>query len=323
MSDATQIDWTEHILDSWEDFDFSPYEHSALVLGRRLNYVDIGDRSKPVLLYVHGLCGTWRNWIFNILPFADRYRVIAVDLPGFGQSEMPAGEFSIHNYVQTINALLDELSIDKVIYVGSSMGGQIGAVFGKLLPERLHKLVLVDPAGFTTSSRVLTALQPFSWTLDLAMRFGARIVRFLAFNAILAAMFTKIVLYKPRQVSGALMLLLLNGIGKQGFRPAVKTIVATPILSVPGEVSTDTLIIWGRQDSLIPKSDAFRYAKMIPHAELELMDDVGHIPMFETPDRFNKLLDRHLAASAAGAPVTGTAADSEPEAPPAAAQISG
>jgi pimeloyl-ACP methyl ester carboxylesterase len=299
MSERTQIDWSQHISDSAEGFDFSAYEKPALVLGRRLNYVDIGDESKPVLLYVHGLAGTWKNWIFNLLPFADRYRVIAVDLPGFGDSEMPAGEFSLNKYVETLTALLDQLGIEKVTFVGNSMGGQIGAVFGKLAPERLTKLFLIDPAGFTTSGPVLKALQPTSFILDALMRFGARIRRFLAFNAFLAALFTKIVLFKPMQISGNLMLMLFEGIGKQGFKPAVKTIVNNPIKSFPGEITTDTVIVWGRQDALIPKSDAFRYAKLIPHAELELMDGVGHIPMFETPDRFNALIEEHLVKAPA------------------------
>ena len=64
------------------------------------------------------------------------------------------------------------------------------------------------------------------------------------------------------------------------------------------------MIVWGRQDSLIPKRDAFRFAKMIPQATLELMDDVGHIPMFETPDEFNALIEDFVAAdSGAGSTI--------------------
>ena len=86
-------------------------------------------------------------------------------------------------------------------------------------------------------------------------------------------------------VSSELILVLLAGIGKPGFVPALHTITRTPVAEFPGEVTSDTVIIWGRNDSLIPKRDAFKFARMIPHAKLELMDDVGHIPMFETPDR--------------------------------------
>jgi pimeloyl-ACP methyl ester carboxylesterase len=65
------------------------------------------------------------------------------------------------------------------------------------------------------------------------------------------------------------------------------------------------VIIWGRNDSLIPVGDAYRYARMIPQAKLELLDDVGHIPMFEKPELFNSLLNEHLPAAT---PAAATAA---------------
>ncbi|MGH2958259.1 MAG: alpha/beta fold hydrolase, partial [Solirubrobacterales bacterium] len=94
--------WADYVDTNWDKFDFTPYEKFTVIGGRKLNYVEVGDVDKPVLLFVHGIMGTWRNWIFNLLPFADRYRVLAVDLPGFGLSEMPDGEFSIEHYADVI-----------------------------------------------------------------------------------------------------------------------------------------------------------------------------------------------------------------------------
>lgn len=289
--------WSDSVDTNWDRFDFSPYEQFAEIEGRKLNYVDIGERGKPTLLYVHGIMGTWRNWIFNLLPFADRFRVVAVDLPGFGLSEMPAGEFTIEHYTETLANLMSQLGIDKVTLIGNSMGGQVGAIFAKKFPELLERLVLVDPAGFSTSTRRLQKLAPYAKYINWIFKAGPRVRSMIARSKVLATLFTKVVLWQPAKVSSELILILLAGIGKRGFVPALQTITHTPVKYFPGEILTPTVIVWGRNDWLIPKSDAFKFARMIPHASLELMDDVGHIPMFETPERFNKLLASYVDAA--------------------------
>jgi pimeloyl-ACP methyl ester carboxylesterase len=307
-AERVEFPWAEYTGTSWDQFDFTPYEHQLEIDGRKLNYVELGDKSKPVLLFVHGIMGTWRNWVFNLLPFADRYRVIALDLPGFGLSEMPAGEFSIENYAGTIKTFLGELGINKVTLIGNSMGGQVGTIFAKKFPELLTKLVLVDPAGFSTSTARVRKLAPYAKFLEPLLKIGPGLRKVIASNRTLAGIFTKIVLWRPRQVSSELILVLLAGIGKPGFLPALHTISHTPVDEFPGEVTPETVIIWGRNDSLIPKRDAFNFARMIPQAKLELMDDVGHIPMFETPDRFNALIEKYAPATSADAPAAQAAA---------------
>lgn len=293
-----EFPWIDHVDTNWDAFDFTPYEQLTEVQGSKLNYVDLGPKDAPVLLFVHGIMGTWRNWIFNLLPFADRFRVIAVDLPGFGLSEMPKGEFSISAYAATLDQFCSQLGLGRVTLIGNSMGGQVGTVLAKQFPDRLEKLILVDPAGFTTSTPFLRKLSPYAKYLNFIFKIGPRLRKFIAEHRTTAAIATKIVLWRPRQVSSELILVLLAGIGKPGFVPALHTITRTPVKEVEGEVTTDTVIIWGRNDSLIPVSDAYRFARMLPEATLEIIDDTGHIPMFETPDLFNALIAEHVPAPA-------------------------
>jgi pimeloyl-ACP methyl ester carboxylesterase len=311
-AERVALPWSDYVDTNWDKFDFTPYEQFIEIDGAKLNYVELGDKDKPVLLYVHGIMGTWRNWVFNLLPFADRYRVIAVDLPGFGLSEMPVGEFSIEHYADVVKEFTAKLGIDKVTLIGNSMGGQVATIVAKKTPEILTKLILVDPAGFSTSTKRLRKLAPYAKYLNPIFSLGVVLRKVIAGNRWLAATFTKIVLWKPMDVSSELILVLLAGIGKPGFVPAIHTISHTPVIDFPGEITpdTETVIIWGRNDSLIPKRDAFKFARMIPHAKLELMDDVGHIPMFETPDRFNALIEQYAPASpaAAAAPIESAAA---------------
>lgn len=295
------VPWADYVDTNWDKFDFTPHEKFTVIGGRKLNYVEVGDSDKPVLLFVHGIMGTWRNWIFNLLPFADRYRVLAVDLPGFGLSEMPAGEFSIEHYADVIKEFCSTLGIAQVTLIGNSMGGQIATIVAKKTPEILQKLILVDSAGFSTSTARVRKISPYVKYFDWIFKVGIAARKLIAYNRWLAAMFTKIVLWRPMNVSSELILVLLAGIGKPGFVPALHTIARTPVAEFPGDVITDTVIIWGRNDSLIPKRDAFLFAKMIPHAKLELMDDVGHIPMFETPEQFNALIEHYIPSTSAAA----------------------
>src|SRR3954471_21817266 len=82
----------------WLDIDWSGHLHWAQVCGSAVNYVDIGEG--PPLVFIHGLSGSWQNWLENIPHFAKSRRVIALDLPGFGHSPMPAGKISINFYAK-------------------------------------------------------------------------------------------------------------------------------------------------------------------------------------------------------------------------------
>lgn len=294
----TVAEWAAPIDESWDSFNWEPHEKSLEIEGRKVNYVELGDPTKPVLLFVHGIMGTWRNWIFNLLPFCDRYRVIAIDLPGFGESEMPAAPLTMEHYAENVKSFCDKLGIKEVTLIGNSMGGLVGAIVAKRTPDLLKKLILVDAAGFSTSNRYLRRITRFRRVLEAVFAFGYLVRKLVASNKYAAAAFTKIVLWKPMNVSSELMLVLLNGLGRRGFVDAARSISTTRIDRVPGEITTDTMIIWGRNDQLIPKRDAYRFAKMLPGARFEMMEDTGHIPMFETPDEFNALIEDFIAQDA-------------------------
>ncbi|MGH2941779.1 MAG: alpha/beta fold hydrolase, partial [Solirubrobacteraceae bacterium] len=131
----------------WMDVDWQQHLRWVRVQDRWMNIVDVG--SGPPLIFIHGLSGCWQNWLENIPHFARDHRVIAVDLPGFGQSEMPAQDISISGYADAIDALMTELGIDSAQIVGNSMGGFIGAELAIQHPARLERLVLVAAAGLS------------------------------------------------------------------------------------------------------------------------------------------------------------------------------
>ncbi len=109
----------------WMDVDWRAHQHWTIINDSPVNVVELGEG--PPLLFVHGLSGSWPNWLEQLPVFARTHRVIALDLPGFGRSPMPTGDISISAYARTLDALLDALDVDAVAAVGNSMGGFVSA----------------------------------------------------------------------------------------------------------------------------------------------------------------------------------------------------
>ena len=132
---------------AWLDVDWESHRRWLKIDDRWVNFVDIGEG--PVLIFIHGLAGCWQNWLENIPYFARNHRVIAMDLPGFGESEMPTEEISISGYGRTVDALCEALGIDSGVIIGNSMGGFIGAELAIHFPARVERLCLVGAAGLS------------------------------------------------------------------------------------------------------------------------------------------------------------------------------
>ena len=131
----------------WMDVDWREYQRWVTVARRRIDVIDLG--SGPPIVFIHGLSGSWQNWLEQLPAFARDHRVIAFDLPGFGASEMPVDTITIPGYGRTVDALLDQLGVTSAAVVGNSMGGFIGVELAIQFPARVERLVLVSAAGLT------------------------------------------------------------------------------------------------------------------------------------------------------------------------------
>ena len=145
----------------WREVNWRSHLHSIDIDGGHVNFVDIGSGEDRPVVFVHGLGGAWQNWLENIPRAAQERRVIAVDLPGFGQSEMPLEQISIQGYGRFIEKFCDRLGLGEVVMVGNSMGGFITAEVAIQHPERVERLVLCPPVvpGWEWSERVRRAWQ--------------------------------------------------------------------------------------------------------------------------------------------------------------------
>jgi pimeloyl-ACP methyl ester carboxylesterase len=280
------VDWSTHL--RW-----------VRIQDRWANVCELG--SGPPVLFVHGLGGAWQNWLENLVQTADAgYRAIAVDLPGFGHSEMPEDKISISGYGRWIDALLTEMGVrEPVALVGNSMGGFIGAEVAIKFPQRVEQLVLVSAAGISIEHQrndvALDALYRTERIGKLVMTRIALASDELARRPGLRKALLRFVAAHPDQLDPRLVAEQIRGTGTPGFLPALDALTDYPIRERLPEIACPTLIVWGREDKLVPVRDADTFEELIPDSRKVVFDDTGHVAMLERPDRFNRLLLDFLA----------------------------
>jgi pimeloyl-ACP methyl ester carboxylesterase len=284
---------------TWMRVDWPALQRTLDVGGHRVNVLDTGGTA-PALLFLHGWSSNWQIFLLNIAAFMDTHRVISLDLPGFGASELPREPLSIRGYAQTVDALCDALGVERVSVVGNSMGGFIGAELALSFETRVDRLVLVSAAGLSTehlprglslaAARVVAAGTPYTRRLQSPVVHRPRLRR--------AAM--QVVLRYPEKVSVPLAQELVLSFGKPGFVAGLQAIMDYSYRDRLPEIDIPVLVVWGRNDLLVPVGDAFKYAELIgENARVVVFEDTGHAPMIERPSRFNALLRGFLAGEAA------------------------
>ncbi len=280
------IDWREHL-------------RTARVMDTDVNYVETGSSSaegEPPLVFVHGLSGAWQNWLENIPHFARSRRVIALDLPGFGASAEPPWEPTIDAYGRLLTEFCDELGIERCELVGNSMGGFVAAEEAISDPGRVESLVLVSAAGIsharmartpaTTAARFAAAAAPYAFKYR-QQALTRPVIRHYALRG---------VFYKPTALRPEIVWENLEaGINAPGMLAAVEGLVGYDFTDRLPEIEVPTLIVWGRQDRVVPPADGEEFQRLIPNSRLVVFDRCGHVPQLEKPARFNALLYEFLS----------------------------
>jgi pimeloyl-ACP methyl ester carboxylesterase len=251
----------------------------------RLRYLEAG--SGPPLLLVHGLgSNAAQDWGRLVAPLARSYHVYAPDLPGFGRSERPAdADYSIPMQVEAVRAFLEAVGVSRARVAGLSMGGWIVARLAGQHPELVERLVLVDPAGLRPEDGSPIPVE-LLFPRDVA---GVR--------RMIAA-----IRHKPPPAPAFLLRDIL------AVRKREEWIVRRALESMrPGKdwvngtlarADMPVLVIWGKQDALIPVAYAAAYVAELAHARLTLLDGCGHVPMADCPKEFDAALTEFLAAGA-------------------------
>jgi pimeloyl-ACP methyl ester carboxylesterase len=274
----------------WRAIDWREHSHDVTIAGRRVHYVDMGSGDGPPIVLVHGLAGNWQNWLEQIPRLAAERRVVALDLPGFGASERPAEKITMSGYGRGVDALCEELGLGEVVLVGNSMGGFVTAETAIQFPQRVERLVLVSAAGITTNS---LRREPVMVWGRIAMMAGTRSAaerRMAILRPRLRHAIFSMLVRHPSRISAEILWEISLGAGRPAFKDALEAILDLDFRDRLDDIRVPTLIVWGRNDMLVPVGDAAEYERLIPGARKVVMDETGHVSMIERPRTFNDLL---------------------------------
>ena len=282
----------------WMDVDWREHQRWVRVAGSAMNVIEMGS-GEDAVVFVHGLAGSWQNWLEQIPHFARTRRVIAMDLPGFGYSEMPGERISIPGYGRCLDTLLDELGVARAAVVGNSMGGFIGAELAIQFPQRVDRLVLVSAAGLSLESKRDKQLLGVARSTQNVAKFVTGWVAArsdtLARRPGLRRALMRMIAYRGEDLPGPLIAEQVRGSGKPGFIDALAALNDYSITDRVAEISCPTLIVWGAKDQLVPVRAAWEFERLIPDARAVVWPKTGHVAMLERPAAFNALVDEFLA----------------------------
>lgn len=282
----------------WLDVDWSRHQRWMTIAGRPVNTIVLGEG--PPIVFVHGLSGSWPNWLEQLPVFGDEHRVIALDLPGFGHSPMPTERITISLYARILDELMDRLGVSAATVVGNSMGGFASTELAIAFPQRVERLVLVSAAGISTyRHRRVERLEPYlrrvAPMLAAYTAWTATRSDWIARRAGLRNLSLGVVTRHPSRLPAPLAAEQIRGAGKPGFMQALRANIDYPIRERLPEIACPTLIVWGDEDRVIPVSDASVFEELIPDSHKVIFEDTGHMAMLERPGAFNRLLADFMA----------------------------
>ncbi len=272
---------------------WSPSLKQATIDGRRMQYLDVGT-GEPLVL-IHGIGCSWVHWIANLDALSAKYRVIAVDLPGFGGSDPVPEGTDLTETSGSVLKLLEQLGIDKAIVAGHSLGGIVSWLIALAAPEKVERLVLVD-AGTVVLPAWATAMIVRQFGLLVAALGNPAIARALLRRPRVRNAFLRGLTKHPRRVPlDVAVALVQTFIGPPGFRAALQTAPAAVTGIIPDAMGIKSLLIWGTLDPIFPVSTARVLHSEMPDAQLVEIRGAGHCPQFERPEEFNRALLEWLA----------------------------
>jgi pimeloyl-ACP methyl ester carboxylesterase len=261
-------------------------EKDTLVRGIRWRSREVGGDIAPPVIFVHGLLSSSKTWKKVLASSASGHTAIAVDLPGEGFSDRPwPYDYSAPSQALALLDFLDARKIDRAVLVGNSLGAGVSLIAAAARPERVAGLVLVDAAfpGMTIPWSFRTLRTPALGELQIeflvrpVVEFGLRHRLYARAGNVTEETVSD--WWDPIPVPGtrraALGFVRSRTAGYEGLLPKIR---------VP------TLIVWGKEDRLLPDSDGMRLASEMPGARLVILPDCGHLPQEEAPTAFSSIV---------------------------------
>ena len=252
-------------------------ERTLDVRGIPTHMFEAGASSSPPLLYLHGTF-LGNLWLDFHLALTQQLHVFAPDTPGFGLTARPDWMRDMSDYVLYFRDLLDTLGLEKVTLVGHSLGGWMAAELAVWYPERVEKLVLTNAAGIRVKGSPIADL--------FAM--NAQEVMMACFDDFAAA-----APLMPAELNVDYMIgqyRQLTTLASLAWNPSYDPKLERRL----ARITCPTLIVWGEHDRLIPPVYAEAFQRAIPGSEVAMLSGTGHMPMFEQPQEWSRVIVEFL-----------------------------
>ncbi len=273
--------------------------------GIRAHYRDQGNPDRPVLVLVHGFAAnldTWEPWVQRL---GKDYRVISLDLPGFGLTRAPDGYLLTENaFDETVEGVANHLKLGRFTLAGNSMGGGVAWAYALKHPDRLEGLVLVDAAGFPEPSQKGSPVA-FKILRNPVSRF---LIKDLDTTRVTRQGLRSAFEPQPDLATDAMVARYVELSRAPGHKDIILGMMASPTgprfadKAQLATIKVPTLILHGDTDLLISPEAGRKFAAAIPGSTLIIYEKVGHVPMEQVADKSAADLDAWHKAKVRAAP---------------------
>jgi pimeloyl-ACP methyl ester carboxylesterase len=286
--------------------DWRAHERDIPIDGRRVHYVDIGEGTSGFVC-VHGMGGSWRLFT-EVLPSLARHgRAIALDLPGFGASQMPASPATPELLCDTAAKLAKEVGLERVRFIGHSMGGPIALHFATRHPALTDSLILLAGATKTFSTllglREVRRIAPqrpadtaaiYTEVLTCGIPIPGPLEQAIAKYSLLRGATLWPYVHRPGDLRPGTVAAILAGAGAPGVLSTARAIGRSDPYQALRQVRCPILSIGATHDHIVPGTDLEAFDALAPTATTVLLEGCGHLAMLERPGTVNAQIDRFL-----------------------------
>lgn len=257
----------------------------TLVTEQGIVHYEVHGRGRPVLL-LHGWLGSWALWRSTIEILSREFRTYALDFFGFGESVDRDADFSVDNFVSSVDQFMDRLGIVKAPLIGHSMGGTVSLAASIRYPEKIVKTAIIGSPVNGTSLNLLLKFSGYKgfasivWTTPTLLKLFLRgYARFLA---------------KDGAALSEMMMKDLTKITTDSFFQSIGTLRATDLRDQIGVLQMPVLGIYGKHDRIVNPRQSKVLKECLPHSEIAWFEGSGHFPMMDEPDRFHDTIREFL-----------------------------
>ena len=274
-----------------------PSQFAILADGTRVHYRDRGPRNAPVLILLHGSNSSlfdWEEWS-NIL--SGQFRVVSVDLPGHGLTGAVAnGDYSEAGMAEFVKAFADKLGLKQFALAGNSMGGGVAAHFAETYPKCVTHLILVDAHAWGISP--LGDRVPVAFKLASVPVIGNLLLRITPRSLVQEGLENATA--RRKILTDDMIDRYWDFARMAGTREATLARFQLPddtyVRDHIARIEAPTLILWGKDDRLLPVAGAQAWAKAVPGAKLIVYPATGHLPMEEVPQKTAEAVRSFISA---------------------------